>query len=332
MKKSFVFACFGAFCAVGAWSVSAAEGVVTADVLNIRTQPDLKSAVAVKLDKGFKVEVLGESGDFVEIAIPVTAPVYISAVYLNEGKTTAPLKMYTAGSTAAASYGVLPKGSEVKMLEIDRYGWAKIEPPAGIKLYAAKRYVAVTPDAAKPEAKVEEKKDVKPETKPEAKVEEKKDVKPETKPEAKAEEKKDVKPETKPEAKAEEKKDVKPETKPEAKVEEKKDVKPEAKAEAAAVMTAATEKALADIGVDLQKGTAVTVTGTLLKLENTTVPILQFVLMRNGTHEYYLCSDRFQLASYGAAPVTIRGRSFRVPSWRVPVLYIESVTPVKAGK
>ncbi len=300
MKKSFVFACFGAFCAVGAWSVSAAEGVVTADVLNIRTQPDLKSAVAVKLDKGFKVEVLGESGDFVEIAIPVTAPVYISAVYLNEGKTTAPLKMYTAGSTAAASYGVLPKGSEVKMLEIDRYGWAKIEPPAGIKLYAAKRYVAVTPDAAKPEAKVEEKKDVKPETKPEAKVEEKKDVK--------------------------------PETKPETKVEEKKDVKPEAKAEAAAVMTAATEKALADIGVDLQKGTAVTVTGTLLKLENTTVPILQFVLMRNGTHEYYLCSDRFQLASYGAAPVTIRGRSFRVPSWRVPVLYIESVTPVKAGK
>ena len=300
MKKSFVFACFGAFCAVGAWSVSAAEGVVTADVLNIRTQPDLKSAVAVKLDKGFKVEVLGESGDFVEIAIPVTAPVYISAVYLNEGKTTAPLKMYTAGSTAAASYGVLPKGSEVKMLEIDRYGWAKIEPPAGIKLYAAKRYVAVTPDAAKPEAKVEEKKDVRPETKPEAK--------------------------------AEEKKDVKPETKPEAKVEEKKDVKPEAKAEAAAVMTAATEKALADIGVDLQKGTAVTVTGTLLKLENTTVPILQFVLMRNGTHEYYLCSDRFQLASYGAAPVTIRGRSFRVPSWRVPVLYIESVTPVKAGK
>ena len=284
MKKSFVFACFGAFCAVGAWSVSAAEGVVTADVLNIRTQPDLKSAVAVKLDKGFKVEVLGESGDFVEIAIPVTAPVYISAVYLNEGKTTAPLKMYTAGSTAAASYGVLPKGSEVKMLEIDRYGWAKIEPPAGIKLYAAKRYVAVTPDAAKPEAK------------------------------------------------AEEKKDVKPETKPEAKVEEKKDVKPEAKAEAAAVMTAATEKALADIGVDLQKGTAVTVTGTLLKLENTTVPILQFVLMRNGTHEYYLCSDRFQLASYGAVPVTIRGRSFRVPSWRVPVLYIESVTPVKAGK
>ena len=284
MKKSFVFACFGAFCAVGAWSVSAAEGVVTADVLNIRTQPDLKSAVAVKLDKGFKVEVLGESGDFVEIASPVTAPVYISAVYLNEGKTTAPLKMYTAGSTAAASYGVLPKGSEVKMLEIDRYGWAKIEPPAGIKLYAAKRYVAVTPDAAKPEAKVEEKKDVKPETKPEAKVEEKKDV------------------------------------------------KPEAKAEAAAVMTAATEKALADIGVDLQKGTAVTVTGTLLKLENTTVPILQFVLMRNGTHEYYLCSDRFQLASYGAAPVTIRGRSFRVPSWRVPVLYIESVTPVKAGK
>ena len=34
MKKSFVFACFGAFCAVGAWSVSAAEGVKFAATMN----------------------------------------------------------------------------------------------------------------------------------------------------------------------------------------------------------------------------------------------------------------------------------------------------------
>ena len=139
MKKTFTFACFGAFCSFGLLTASAAEGIVKADLLNVRLKPDLKAPVAVKLDRDFQVEVLGEIGEFAEIAIPVTAPVYISAVYLNEDRTTAPLKMYVAGSSRAASYGLLPKGSTVKVLDIDRFGWAKIEPPAGLKLYAAKR-------------------------------------------------------------------------------------------------------------------------------------------------------------------------------------------------
>ena len=188
MKKSFAYACFGAFCSFGLLTASAAEGVVTADLLNVRLKPDLKAPVAVKLDRGFQVDVLGESGEFVEIAIPVTTPVYINAVYLNVDKTTAPLKMYVAGSSKAASYGVLPKGSTVKVLEIDRYGWAKIEPPAGLKLYAAKRYIQYTPETGtevKPEVKPEAKPEVKPEAKQAATPEAKPEVKPEAKPEVK---------------------------------------------------------------------------------------------------------------------------------------------------
>ena len=300
-KHTVAIFCLGAFCSLGGLSASAAEGVITADLLNIRMQPDLKSIVAVKLDKGFKVEVLGENGDFLEIAAPVTAPVYVSAVYLDAGVTTAPLKMYSASSTAAAGYGVLPRGTAVKLIGIDNHGWAKIEPPAGIKLYAAKRFVKVTGDIPKAaEAKAGEK----PET-PAAEV-----------PAAKAEEKKDVKPA----AKAEEKKDVKPA----AKAEEKKDVKPAAKVEPPQPMSPATEAGLKALDVDLTKGAALSVTGTLLKLETTTVPILNYVLMRNGTHEYYLCSDKVAFDKLGSAPVTLKGRSFRVPNWRVPVFYVES--------
>ena len=275
MKKSFAFACFGAFCSFGLLAASAAEGVVTADLLNVRLKPDLKAPVAVKLDRGFQVDVLGESGEFVEIAIPVTAPVYISAVYLNGDKTTAPLKMYVAGSARAASYGVLPKGSTVEVLEIDRFGWAKIEPPAGLKLYAAKRYIQYTP-----------------ETKPEAKPAEK------------------------------------PAAQPEAKPAEKPAAQPEAKPEAAG-MSAATEAALRELNIVPTEGAPVSEKGTLQKIENTTVPLLQYALMKGNTHVFYVCSDQVKLADLGDKELTFRGRSFKVPGWRVPILYVESVSPVE---
>lgn len=297
MKRTFAIACFGALCAVCAWSASAAEGVVTADLLNIRMRPDVKSTVAVKLDRGCKVEVLGESGDFLEIAAPMISPVYVSAVYLDAGTATAPLKMYVAGNPAAATYGTLPRGTVVKLIDIDRYGWAKIEPPAGTRLYAAKRYIKVTGEIPK----AEEKKPVPP-----VKVEEKKETPAVETPAVKTEEKKAEK--------------------PAVKVEEKKVGKP---VEKPAVMDPATEKALKDIGIDLSKGAALSVTGTLLKLETTTVPVLGYVLMRNGAHEYYLCADKVALDKLGSAPVALQGRSFRVPGWRVPVLYVESAAAAK---
>lgn len=297
MKRTFAIACFGALCAVCAWSASAAEGVVTADLLNIRMRPDVKSTVAVKLDKGCKVEVLGESGEFLEIAAPMISPVYVSAVYLDAGTATAPLKMYVAGNPAAATYGTLPRGTVVKLIDIDRYGWAKIEPPAGTRLYAAKRYIKVTGEIPK----AEEKKPVPP-----TKVEEKKETPAVETPAVKTEEKKAEKPAPRPE----EKKAEKPVEKP-------------------VVMDPATEKALKDIGIDLSKGAALSVTGTLLKLETTTVPVLGYVLMRNGAHEYYLCADKVALDKLGDAPVALQGRSFRVPGWRVPVLYVESAAAAK---
>ena len=286
MKKTFTFACFGAFCSFGLLTASAAEGIVKADLLNVRLKPDLKAPVAVKLDRDFQVEVLGEIGEFAEIAIPVTAPVYISAVYLNEDRTTAPLKMYVAGSSRAASYGLLPKGSAVKVLDIDRFGWAKIEP---------------TGTEVKPE--------VQPEAKPEVKPEAKQAATPEAKPE--------VKPEAKPEVKPEVKQAAKPVAKPEAKPVEKQPAK----------MTAETEAALRELRVTPAEGTPATEKGSLQKIENTTVPLLQYALMKGNTHVYYVCADHIKLADLGDKELTFHGRSFKVPGWRVPILYVESLTP-----
>ncbi len=311
MKKIIAMACLAALGSFVAVSVSAVEGLIMADLLNVRIQPDLKSSVAVKLDKGFKVEVVAETGEFYEIIAPITTPVYISAVYLNVDTTTAPLKMYAAGSTTAASYGVLPRDSKVKLIDIDRHGWAQIAPLADLRLFAAKRYVKLS--APLPAPKVEEKKE---DAKVAEKVTEKKD---ETKPEEKPIEKKDAAEVTE---KSAEKKD---ETKPAEKKEEPK----KADEQVAPAMTPATEEALRALGVDLEKGRAATVTGTFLKLEKTTVPILDYVVMRNSTHEYFLCTDKLDFASFGAAQVTLKGRAFRVPGWRVPVMYVESVTATK---
>jgi len=51
--------------------------------------------------------------------------------------------------------------------------------------------------------------------------------------------------------------------------------------------------------------------------------------MRNGTHEYYLCADKVAFDKLGSAPVALKGRSFRVPGWRVPVFYVESAAAAK---
>ncbi|MDR0932320.1 MAG: hypothetical protein LBM70_04790 [Victivallales bacterium] len=323
MKKIFAFACFGLIYALGSSIAAAGEGEVIADLLNIRTQPSIKAPVAVKLAKGFKVEVLGESGEFVEVAIPATAPVYISAVYLNENKTTSVLKMYVAGSIGAASYGSLPKGSEVKVLEIDRFGWAKIEPPAGLKLYAAKRYIKYAPVA-----KIEVKEEVKPKAEVVADVKEEVAVKPEVKPETVT-----VTPQTKPEVKEEAKPEAEHVPKPEVILVETVTITPEVKPVTPATeekMSAATEKALREIGVDLAQGKAVTADGNLLKIDKTTVPLLQYALMKNNiTHEYYVCADKVNLAGLGAVKMTFKGQAFRVPGWRVPILYVESVAAIK---
>ena len=118
-------------------------------------------------------------------------------------------------------------------------------------------------------------------------------------------------------SKEEVKQAAKPVAKPEAKPVEKQPAK----------MTAETEAALRELRVTPAEGTPATEKGSLQKIENTTVPLLQYALMKGNTHVYYVCADHIKLADLGDKELTFHGRSFKVPGWRVPILYVESLTP-----
>ncbi len=140
---------------LGAESV---PGKVTADRLNLRFAPELRSPVAGRVVKDAQLQIFGVKGQWVEVAAPESLKVYVSEAYISNGKTIASIKMYSDKTSTSTCLGVLPAGSEVKMIDDRGYGWVRIAPPAMIRLYAAKMYVEF--DAAKlaaPEAAKETK-------------------------------------------------------------------------------------------------------------------------------------------------------------------------------
>ena len=59
-----------ACCCAGLFAAAGTPGTVNANILNVRTRPDIQSPVAVKLRKGTQVEVNGVEGEFYRIAAP----------------------------------------------------------------------------------------------------------------------------------------------------------------------------------------------------------------------------------------------------------------------
>ena len=126
----------------GAFALAAVDGVVNATALNARLRPELASPVAMKLSKDAVVTVLAAKGNFYEIAVPENAPVYVSAAYIGQdGKIFKDQQLRVKPAVAAASYGVIPAGTAVETVNVDRYGWAKIKAPKNLKLYVASFYV-----------------------------------------------------------------------------------------------------------------------------------------------------------------------------------------------
>lgn len=341
MAKQFGILLVGAV--LGALALHAGdEGIVTARLLNVRMKPELRSPAVMKLRSGAKVDVLAVRGEFYEIAAPATTPVYVSEVFLRDGKVTSPVNMRSDMAQEAPSYGLLPAGAAVTVERTTRHNWAKITPPAGLKLYVAKSYVKVAAltvpslpvqeEAPATTAKPVEDKPVvvKPVEKPaEAQPAMKQVEKP-----AEAE-KATVKQVEKP-AEAE-KPAVKPVEKPaEA---EKTAVKPvEATKKPETVKPAALDKAdqeLKAIGADLSKGEKVTASGYLVAVPSSTTRAADFALMKansRGEYEnsYFVCSpDNAKLKKAAEHNVELSGTAYRIPNWKTPVLKVEKATLLK---
>ena len=317
MKSELKALLFAAFCGTGLIATAGSEGTVTADLLNVRLKPELKSVVVAKLPHGTKVDILGTVGDFYEISAPDRTPVYVSAVYLRDGKVLSPVKMRTAMDRHAAAYGLLPAGTKVKVLLETPLGWAKIEPPASLKVYTAKNYVkAAEPvkesEAAKP---AEAEKPAAPEAAKAVAV----DVRPlEKAQEAPAEVKA---------APAEEKKAPEAVKVP---VEAPKEVKTEKAAEPDQL-----DEQLKKLGVDLSKSTEITAAGYMVEIPNTTVEAVKYAVMKLDAKGQYVkscfvcSSDAALLKSAVERNVKVTGRAYSVPTWKTPVVKVTALELTK---
>ena len=103
MARQFGFLLVGAF--LGALALHAGdEGIVTARLLNVRMKPELRSPAVMKLRSGAKVDVLAVRGEFYEITAPAATPVYVSEVFLRDGKVTSSVNMRMDMAQEAPSY------------------------------------------------------------------------------------------------------------------------------------------------------------------------------------------------------------------------------------
>lgn len=327
MKSELKALLLAAFCGTGLIATAGTEGTVTADLLNVRLKPELKSVVVAKLPHGTKVDILGTVGDFYEISAPDRTPVYVSAVYLRDGKVLSPVKMRTAMDRHAAAYGLLPAGTKVKVLQETPLGWAKIEPPASLKVYTAKNYVK----AAEP---VKESEPVKPvEAAKPAAPEAAKAVAVDVRPLAKA-----------PEAPAEEKAAPAEEKKAPAAPVEVKKASEAVRAPVEAPKEAETEKAaepdqldeqLKKLGVDLSKSTEITADGYMVEIPNTTVEAVKYAVMKLDAKGQYVkscfvcSSDAALLKSAVEKNVKVTGRAYSVPTWKTPVVKVTALELTK---
>ncbi|MBQ8755982.1 MAG: hypothetical protein IJZ19_13190 [Lentisphaeria bacterium] len=296
------------FCLAGTFGSYAVDGVVNATALNARLRPELASPVAMKLAKNAVVNVLAAKGNFYEIAVPDYAPVYVSAAYIGQdGKLFKDQQMRVKPAVGAASYGVIPAGTAVETVKVDRYGWARIKPPKALKLYVASFYIDL-------KGKLEET------PAPEVKKEVAKAAAPEAAPEVKKEEAKAAAPEAAPEVKKEEAKAAAPEVK-----------KEEAKAAAPVPVL---EPELISLGIDVTKGEKVSLRGNLTALSEKTVNCVQYALTADN-------DGKLEIVCFVSVPagkdlskmqdqeLTVEGTAYTVPNWKKRILRLDSYKTVK---
>ena len=296
MKKFLLLSLF-----LGLAGVSFAEdvtGTVNTAVLNLRLQPELRSPVVGKVKKDAKLVITGKKGSWLEVAAPEEVKIYVSRAYISNGKAITDLTMRISMSGKAASPGKIAKGTPVKIVSEHAYGWARIQAPETLRVYAASMYVQFDKAAVRKAAaeKAEAEKKVAAE-KAEA---EKKAAAEKAEAEKKA---------------AEKKAEVK---------------KVPAPAFSAKDPRVAAFKAL---GIDVFKApyTQVTVTGVLIPVSTSANPATNYAI---GTTNvpivgFVSAAEEGMLKPFVEKEVQISGRQFKVENWKSPVIWLDEIDRVK---
>lgn len=164
IRRAFARASFSAAVGIAAVITLAAhaadsprQGTLKGDRVNVRVAPDLKSETLTQLNKGAPVSVLesktvaapgkdgGQKVEWLRIAIPESAKVYVHKDFVADGVVTAAtLNVRSGPANTHAIVATLKKGDRVEVLAT-KGNWLVIRPPSGASAWIAAQYVEVAP-------------------------------------------------------------------------------------------------------------------------------------------------------------------------------------------
>jgi uncharacterized protein YgiM (DUF1202 family) len=123
------------------------EGVVTATRLNVRVRPGTKYTRVAQLKKDDKVTVLRYKDGWYEILAPADAKVWISSLFIENGRVTKRANLRSGSSVANSSYRMAEPGEILTVLGTSS-GWTKVKPPKNLSAWVSAKFIYLTPDAA----------------------------------------------------------------------------------------------------------------------------------------------------------------------------------------
>ena len=288
------------------------NATVSASRLNLRMKPTIKSPKAGSLVRGERVRVTGKDGAWVELAAPASLKLYVSEVYLINGKLTNATNLRAGRSAEAPSFGVLPAGTSLKTTaQADRYGWVQVVPPENIKVYAYSDYITC-------DSKVEKAPETKENVKPEA---EKTPVLPTVATTEEQTDKKAAPAPAKKEVKADKKAAPAP-AKKEVKAEEKAAPAPAKKEVKAEELSKKVLEDLEKLGAKPDKE-SITISGTLIKIPASTSCATNYALIKDNKNQGYVCgkSDDFFSKNEGKE-LKLTGKSYKIAGWKAFIVVL----------
>ncbi|MEK7467988.1 MAG: SH3 domain-containing protein [Planctomycetota bacterium] len=129
-------------------------GEISAANVNVRAGNTMNHRIVCVANKGDKVLIAGESGDFFKILAPKSAACWVSAQYIDRSGDTGTVKgdninLRPTPDTSHPVIGQLQPGESVKIVGQDSIGtYFKIEPPKGVFAFVSKKFVSVKGDYA----------------------------------------------------------------------------------------------------------------------------------------------------------------------------------------
>lgn len=124
-------------------------GTVNATRLNVRVKPSSKFSVVAGLNRGEKVEIIGKEGDWYRIKAPENASVWVASPFIKDGKVEKEVHMRAGPSIAYSSYGTLPVGTAVNVINDKVENWLKISPPKGTVAWVSSKYIILPKEEKK---------------------------------------------------------------------------------------------------------------------------------------------------------------------------------------